>query len=125
MGFNSGFKGLSIAPFVPNLGIRRSSVFDFRPRPFYPWALNPVLIEKDVMWAPESLWTIWKIGKFLAEASIRTPVRPVRNIVTTPIYPVSDSMNVCLEPNVSVNDSVYQTKVTEYCSLRFSIRDDK
>ena len=44
------------------------------------------------MWAPESLWTIWKREKSISEASIRTTFRPTRTIVTTLIYPVSNSM---------------------------------
>jgi hypothetical protein len=57
---------------------------------------NPVPIEKESVWAPESVWTILR-RKFLSLAGIRTPDQPAHALVS--ILPKDTTVN--LLPNIS------------------------
>lgn len=54
------------APLIPNIGIRWGLAVSSTARPLYPLGKLPVPTEHKAVWAPESVWTLWSAGTFIA-----------------------------------------------------------
>ena len=55
-----------------NIGARYSGVVNITPPPLFTLEVNPVPIEQEAGWVPETVWTFWRREKYLA------PVRSVQ-----------------------------------------------
>jgi hypothetical protein len=70
-----------IAPLILTLG---STLVKLMLRQFLLRKITPVPLELEAGWAPDTVWTFSKRGKFLVPDGIRNPDRPVRSLVAIP-----------------------------------------
>jgi len=57
----------------------RLRVTSLRPRPLYPWEINPVPIVVETVWASEPVWAFLGMRRFLSTTT-RNPVHPDRKL---------------------------------------------
>ena len=73
-----------IAPLILNLTLDGNNWSTSQTSSLSPRKENPVLVEYEAGWAPETVWTFWGREKSLTSAGIRTQDRTDRSPVSIP-----------------------------------------
>jgi hypothetical protein len=79
-------------------------------RPLYPRERIQVPAEYEAEWAPEPVWTFWRIEIYLASAGIRTPEFPARSLVITPLSTTLHKQQKLFSSEYSGNVTIFKER---------------